>query len=67
MDTGHRHDHHHHQNHSRHHHRHDYDNLINRDPVCVMALVVSALIVLLCIYARFSRYINVYMKIVAMR
>lgn len=25
-----------------------------RDPVCVMALVVSALIVLLCIYARFS-------------
>ena len=25
-----------------------------QDPVCVMALVVSALIVLLCIYARFS-------------
>ena len=28
------------------------DLLFYRDPVCVMALVVSALIVLLCLYAR---------------
>ena len=29
-------------------------NILIRDPVCVMALVVSALIVLLCIYARYT-------------